>query len=203
MIYISVPNRGWIHKSVAKAVLDLAADGRYAKAIDFPALHPPYDNFLNQAAKMVRESTDFDWWLNIDADNAPCGNPLDLIAFDKDIIHCPYPMWQPDQEQPLRWSVYERDDKKLRPWAGDFIGLKKVGAVATGCTLIHRRVFDNPEMQKHPFLSLYDDFGIRRVGPDMAFCLRAGDAGFEIWAHFDYTCNHYKEVNLLEVMTHV
>ena len=153
-------------------------------------------------AKMFRESTEFDWWLNIDADNPPQGNPLDLIALNKDIIGCPTPIWQPENVNPIPWNVYGKEDGKLTEWK-NYDGLQKVAAVGSGCMLFSRRVFENPPMQKGPFLAVYDEYGIRKLGPDIAFCLRAGEAGFEVWAHFDYICGHHQEVNLLDVMTHV
>ena len=49
---------------------------------------------------------------------------------------------------------------------------------------------------KAPFQTIYDEEGVRQAGADLIFCERATAAGFEVWAHYDYKCDHHKEVNL-------
>ena len=198
MILVTVPNDGWVHKTVIQSVMTVANDPRYAKAIDFPSLAPPVDNFFNQACKMIRENGDFEWWLNIDDDNAPTKNPLDLIELGKPIMGCPTPVWRPDKAQQLQWNAYDRVGRHLYPMTGPHTGFKKVGAVGSGCMLIHRSVIE--AIPKYTFLSCYNEEGIRTMGPDTSFSYRAHEAGFEMWAHFDYPCFHIKEVNLLDLM---
>jgi len=77
-------------------------------------------------------------------------------------------------------------------------GLQKVDAVGTGCFLVHKRVF-NKEMQKAPFQRQYHEDGRVNKGNDISFCERARKQGFKIFAHYDYPCMHFNELELNEV----
>jgi hypothetical protein len=66
--------------------------------------------------------------------------------------------------------------------------------------MIARRVFECPEMRYQPFNRIFKDDGTVYKGNDMAFCERARANGFEIWAHYDYPCFHFRHVELNEVV---
>jgi hypothetical protein len=78
------------------------------------------------------------------------------------------------------------------------VGLHKVDAVGAAAMFLSRDVFTHPKMQR-AFERPYDREGIPIKGPDMFFCEKARKAGFEIWAHFNYFCNHFRECGLLEI----
>lgn len=186
-ILVTVINQGWVHKSVCEAIQNVAVDPR-PKTIIWPAIVPPYYNALNQVAKLVREGS-YEWWLSMDDDNAPTRNPLELIELDKDFIGLPTPI----EREGLKWNVFNQDGSEWK----DCHGLQQVPLVGSGCFLVHRRVL---EKIYNAFFPGYTQEGIRTLGPDMAFCLRAAHAGFKVWTHFDYPCQHIKEVNLLEFL---
>ena len=80
------------------------------------------------------------------------------------------------------------------------IGLQKVDAVGTGCVLFSRRVFEDKFMQQGCFHRKWNTDGTMNKGNDIAFCERARSCGFQIYAHFDYICDHFTELSLLEVI---
>jgi hypothetical protein len=43
----------------------------------------------------------------------------------------------------------------------------------------------------------WNDEGIVELGCDYAFSLRVKQAGFKVWAHFGYGCEHFKELELV------
>ncbi len=90
-ILVSVPNKGWIHKHVSFVTDRLLLDKSYNCTIIRPT-HSPYENNLHHIVNDFM-SSDYDYWLNIDADNPPTKNPLDLIDFEKDIMGLPTPVW--------------------------------------------------------------------------------------------------------------
>lgn len=199
-VLVTSPNLHWVHASVAAALLRIQQDGRHALSIRFPS-NKPYENNLHHIVRdFIGEG--FDYWLSIDDDNPPTRNPLDLIEFDKDIIGLPTPVWHwtgKEGERPIYLNAYRWDIKAgaYREWMPQE-GLQRVDAVGTGCFLIARRVFEDPKMREGPFLRKTLPDGCVDKGNDISFCERARDCGFQIWTHFDYVCDQFTEVSLLE-----
>lgn len=149
---------------------------------------------------------DFHFWLNIDSDNPPLRNPLDLIEYDRDIIGLPTPVWhhtgkESKGERPVYWNAWdyvEQEDAYREHNQKD--GLQRVDAVGTGCFLVSRRVFLNQEMQTGVFLRQFNPDGTVYKGNDISFCERARSVGFEVWAHYGYPCQHFNNLELNEVI---
>jgi hypothetical protein len=199
-VLITVPCLHWVQKHVVHRLLLLQQDQRYATTFQMPS-NKPFENNLHHIVKDLLAG-DWDFWLSMDADNPPSQNPLDLIALNKDIIGLPTPIWHytgKEGERPIHWNAYDWDGK-----AGayrehtDRDGLQRVDAIGTGCFLAHRRVFEHGDM-KAPFQRTYFEDGTVEFGNDLAFSQRATKAGFEIYAHYDYPCDHFNEVSLNEV----
>lgn len=204
-ILVSVPTTGWIHKHVVFAIVRLLADRRYRLRLILPT-HRPFENNLHH---VVHEwcQTGEDYWLSIDADNPPMRNPLDCVELDKDILGFPTPVWhftgEHENERPIYWNAYRKvellNDAAYKPWE-PMEGLQQVDAIGTGCFLIARRVFDDAAMRQAPFLRTTLSDGRVEKGNDIAFCERARERGWKIWAHFGYPCRHFCELELNEVV---
>ena len=146
---------------------------------------------------------DWNLWLSMDADNPPEQNPLDLVELDRDVIGCPTPIWhytgEKPGERPIYWNAYQYDPDtgayREYPWR---TGLQEVDAVGTGCLLMARRVFENPEMRKGAFARKLNADGTVERGNDISFCERAREQGFKIWCHYDYPAEHISEIPLNE-----
>lgn len=193
---VSVCNTGWLHKSVVFTLLRLL---KYDVQIILPT-HNPYENNLHHVVVDFLESK-HEWWLNVDSDNPPTNNPLGMLELNLDIVGLPTPVWHykgEKGERPIYWNVYESKGEAYTEWMPRE-GLQKVDAIGTGCFLAHRRVFEHPDM-KACFQRTYDIEGRVDKGNDIAFSERARAAGFSIWAHFDYPCDHYNELPLNEVL---
>lgn len=201
-VLISVPNVGNIHKLVNFATDRLLMERRYKTTIIRPT-HNPYENNLHHIVNDFMAG-DYDFWLNIDADNPPMANPLDLIELNKDIIGLPTPVWhftgKVKGERPIYENAYKYvpEQDAYTEWPAKN-GLQKVDAVGTGCILISRRVFECDVMRLAPFQRTYYKDGRVEKGNDMAFCERAAKQGFEIYAHYDYRCQHFMSLELHEV----
>lgn len=201
-VLVSIPNTGYVHKLVSLTTNKLLVDSRYNCTIIYPT-HNPYENNLHHIVNEFMEG-DYDFWLNIDSDNPPIRNPLDLVACDLDIVGLPTPVWHFTEEVHGERPMYENAYKYV-PEKGAYAewdvkeGLQKVDAVGTGCLLIARRVFGHPEMRKAPFQRTYNEDGTVDKGNDISFCERATENGFNIFAHYDYRCMHFNELELHEV----
>jgi GT2 family glycosyltransferase len=202
-VLVSFPNNGWLHKLIFSTGMKLASDSRYKSTIIIPT-HSPYENNLHHIVNDFIGGN-YDYWLNIDADNPPMNNPLDLIELDKDIVGCPTPVYhftdKVKGERPWYENAYKYvPEEDAYAEYKEKQGLQKVDAVGTGCILIARRVFDHPEMRKGAFTrKLYPD-GTVYKGNDISFCERAKEAGFEIFTHYDYRCQHFNEIEMHEVI---
>lgn len=205
-VLITCPNTDYVHRSVVAVLMRLLLDGRYKVNIIMPK-HRPYENNLHHIVVDFLKGG-YDYWLNIDSDNPPRKNPLDLIEFDKDFIGLPTPVWhfvrdkQKPGEAPIYWNVYRKDPKGSDAYVEwhPRDGFQKVDAVGTGCFIASRRLFLDPKMQKGPFIrKTYPDGRVDK-GNDISFCERAREAGWELWAHFDYDCDHFSEMSMLEMI---
>lgn len=193
----------WIHKTVVHKLLLLIKDGRYKTNIIFPS-HKPYENNLHHIVNDFMDG-DYDFWLNIDADNPPLKNPLDLVELDKDIIGLPTPIWHYDKpkpkERPVYWNAYKYDVTSGAYWEYQTRkGLQEVDAVGTGCFLIARRVFENSKLRVKPFERQLNPDGTVFKGTDISFCEKAREQGFKIYCHFDYQCDHFSEMSMVEMV---
>ena len=199
-VLITVPNEHWLHLRVVHRLMLLSQDQRFQLAVDLP-VRRPYENNLHHIVQGMLAGG-FDFWLNMDCDNPPWRNPLDMIALDKDIIGCPTLVHRLDFKDKLPalsyWNAFDRQENGLYTPHTPMEGFQRVDAVGSGCILIAARVFQNPAMQKAPFARDTDEFGRVTRGADIAFCERATAAGFEVYAHYDYFCSHFHEVDLYE-----
>lgn len=200
-ILVTVPNLHWISRYVVHKLLMLQQDKRYRLNIMLPS-NKPYENNLHHIVNDFMNG-DYDFWLSIDSDNPPKNNPLDLVELDKDIIGLPTPIWNYTDkkgERPIYENAYKYVPEKdaYEEWQIKE-GLQKVDAVGTGCFIVARRVFENPEMRKAPFERKLNKDGTVNKGNDISFCERAIKNGFSVYAHFGYQCDHLCENSLDEV----
>lgn len=199
------PSNPYIHKKVVMILPWLYFDQRYKVKIIYPTYNPFENNLHHIVNQFVEEG--YDYWLNIDNDNPPMNNPLDLIELDKDIIGLPTPVLHTDDsklgDSPVYLNAYKLFSEELGYKAyTPTEGLQQVDAIGTGCFIISKRVFENLEMRKAPFQRIYNEDGTVERGNDIAFCERAKKQGFEIWTHYDYQCEHFNEVPLANLFKH-
>lgn len=202
-VLISLPHTGQIHTSTVNAIEQLILpDQRVQLQVIRPSA-VPFENNMNQVIQYCLQG-DWDFWINLDSDQAPLKNPLDLVFLDKDVIGLPTPavkFGQAGWENPFFWSVYRWDEKReayfVYKYQPDQGPLQEVDAVGSGCWVVARRVL---EALQHPLQQHWDEHGILQMGGDVSFCRKARAQGFRIFAHYDYPCRHFKTVDLYEVM---
>jgi SAM-dependent methyltransferase len=165
----------------------------------------PLDHAKNAAAlHFLQGECDYLWMIDDDQYPACDDSPLDLVHLDKDIIALPTLYWSKKGQEVSAWpwmfNVYDfvpaKDHWQVHVPQN---GLQECDAVGAGCTFYHRRVFE----KVWPFFDRpVDENGLwSGKGPDLLFCRRAKEAGFRVWAHFDYLSDHIKSMSLLQVFT--
>jgi hypothetical protein len=198
-VYITVPNgRGWVHKAVHFAVCRMLANRRYVLRHDCPT-HQPYVHNLARCATDFLHG-DEDYWLSVDADNPPQNNPLDLVELDCDLLGFPTPVWHSliPGDRPWYFNALDVRGDGYRPHE-PCQGLQEVDAIGSGCFLVARRVIEVLKDQQ-PFMRTWDQRGRAEISGDYSFCRKVKAAGFRVWAHYDYRCAHYNELELSEVI---
>ena len=193
-VLVAVCNEGWIRPEVTNALIKIALDSRVDKKIVYPNSRP-YENNLSHIANKVRREM-WDYLLIIDCDNPPTKNPLDLCFLNLDIVGCPTPQWNEVDSFPIYWVAMDKVKGGWKPHKSTS-GLQEVDAVGTGCMLIHRRVLESLQA---PFTRKWNKDGTMNTGVDFNFCQKAKEKGFKIYAHYDYPCDHFKELSLIKVL---
>lgn len=204
-LYLAILNRGWIRRGMVDTVLP--AMGRTKGVVTtLEKLHKTWDHPISSNRnKIVKRflATDNDYLMMIDDDVVPLFNPAEFLFADKDVIGFPAKVRQGDRQ--LNWVVYIKRPDRNEYAPVDFtkvdqsIELLSVDAVGTGAILIHRRVLENI---KAPFHIKFDEDGILTMGTDFAFCERAKEAGFEIFATPQRVCEHFKELGMLDMQSY-
>jgi hypothetical protein len=198
---VAIPNQGTMTTQVAKQLIDMVAQSLLTKKYVIDMRFSKVTNIdynRNTIVKMFLE-TDNEWLLMMDDDNPCLQNPLDLIELNKDIIIFPTLMFKVDLSGSpmLQYNIFKKEgnmwrSQKMTPGKP----LAEYDAGGTGCILIKRKVLEGV---KAPFLSKLNPDGTRNVGMDLWFCQKAKQRGFRIWAHWEYACQHIKDVDLLDV----
>ena len=189
-IYLSILNTGWIHHELAiklpRWLKETTHDVYFESSND-----RPIENNRNKIVKRFLAS-DCDYLLQIDNDNIPARNPLDLVDLKLDIVSCP--VWIYQHKFVLNIYRFDVSDGMLVPVEfKQEKGLIEIDATGTGVLLTSRRVL---EALKAPFERKYDEDGIEELGQDLYFSRKAKEAGFRIFSHLDYIAKHYKEIDL-------
>lgn len=144
--------------------------------------------------------TDIEWLFWIDTD---VGFQRDILArlhgAGKDIVCAMYLCTKDCEPDGLGGfamevgpSVYRWHDDRVFS-ASDLMekpkGLHQVDAMAGGCALVNRKVYEKLGPEPYNKINLG---GNAWLSEDIAFCSRANDAGFEIWCDTSIPTNHLK-----------
>lgn len=195
-VQIIVLTLGWLRAEQRDFMVILSRDDRYGMIMGKNDAKPVTNN-RNQIVKAFLDSP-HDFLLMMDNDVVPRGNPLDYIERDLDIVVFPCPIWKPSQgnANPVVWNIRLRDEDG-NPTSGKIKaeGLREISEGGTGAMLIARRVLEHPDMAA-PFVEEMDEYGVSKMGHDLAFCARAREAGFKVWAALDCPCRHWDELDL-------
>lgn len=151
--------------------------------------------------RVLRETPkDFSGVLMLDADTVPHPRTADIPLLGKEIVLAPTPIWRPDDERgpiltnlvPLGAEGGNMDGATLPVGAPTVMQVKEGG---TGCIWISTEVIQHPDMRA-PFVFQPDSDGVTKIGEDHAFCRKATEAGFGVWAAMGYVMGHMKDINL-------
>lgn len=199
-VLVTVHNLGEVNREVSKQMEKISQDDRYEVDIKYPSKTPYYIN-VNSSLNNIFLEGDYTHWLTVDVDNPPLRNPLDLIELDKDIIGCVTPQFDGDMIFPVAMYKTYNDEYKVIP-AEKQVSLQQVDAIGSGCMLTKREVVEAVKDDDEGIIwkQTPDEDGTSKRTGDFNFCDRARDLGFEVWAHFDYDCDHIKTHSLNDIL---
>jgi len=180
-VVVCIPYTGYIAPRAAYSLPAMACYAR-SKGIELELL--PIGLSLvyaarEQAAKYLLESG-CDSLLFIDSDMVvPMNLVPRLIEADKDIVSGLAFKRVPGYEP----CIFKKCDREGTEFYLDYPkGLIEVQGVGMACTLIKRKVF---EILQTPYF-----FPMPNIGEDLAFCVRAREAGFRIFCDTELICGH-------------
>lgn len=186
---IVLPTDCMIHHKVVASVLSLILNGKH----EFQTIVSAMQGIGEHRNVLVKDflKSDCDYLLMIDADNPPPDNVLDLVDLNLEVVGLPTPINLSYVQglTEIYWNV-----KKNGQWVKEKgFGLQEVESVGTGVMLIRRDVLEKLE---HPFTTIRNEEDLRVVGTDVAFCNKCKEKGIKVWTHWDYTCRHFKNIDL-------
>lgn len=199
-VLVALPNDGWFHASLLAQVMQFPLDQRVACAFMIQQ-DRPIDHNRNIIARYFLTQP-FDFMVTIDSDNPCVKSVLDLVFLDKDVVSCPTPIYNPTDPKTsaIKWNVFDVDDAGTAH-PHDYKtggGLQQIQATGLGCVVIARRVLE--KLGNEAFSCDRKD-GLVTLGTDLAFSRRCRDAGFELWVHYDYPCQHFRVNDLFTIAT--
>lgn len=196
-IYIGVLTMGDVHHYLAQMLNEIVHTAAQQNKYEVTVMYSGRINICDNRHQIIREflKTDADYLLMIDSDNPPTKNPVPLAFLDKDIIACPTPMYRDNNIMFNIFDVVEGGYKSKMYNKEELVECDRVGG---GCIMIARRVL---EQMKVPFQIIYDENGKLVESEDFSFSRRAKEQGFTCFAHWGYICNHFKTMNLLDLIT--
>ncbi len=173
---------------------------KYEFQIFFPTGRPIPDN----RHKIVKQFLEGNWeyLVMLDDDNPCYKNIFELLDLDLPVVGGVYPG---KKDTGIIFFVFkeviENGQRVFKQMPLDKReGLQKVDAVATGLIVIQRWVIKKiVEKGLQPFEEIFDEHGRLHYGDDIGFCMKCGDLGIPIHAHFNYIGSHFKTVDLLWV----
>lgn len=200
-VLVTVPNGdGWLHKHVAMALLRLQGNRLCEPTIMLPTWRP-YEHNLNRCAAQALDDG-YDYWLSIDADNPPTGNPLDRVSDDLDLVGFPTPVYHDERkgDRPWYFNALDYVDKDGGAWRPHepYDGLQAVDCIGSGCFLVAVRVLR--ALTAPYFMREYNARGFVERGHDYLFSRQVKQHGFRVWADFDRPCQHFNELDILSVI---
>jgi hypothetical protein len=206
-VYIAVLNQGHIRPELSYLITELTHQNKYRLHVTYPADKPISFN-RNKIVKDFLKKKEFDYLLMIDSDIIPPTNILDLVDHQQDIMSPVCFAYMDGAVVPLVLKEYDEEEKKNHnaPYHVQEMdgteGMIETDAVGTGCMIIKREVVEALK-DDNPFNNRYDKQGMKTLGLDLSFCMKAKKLGYKVWCHLDLVCSHWTEVDLKTIYTAV
>lgn len=193
-IFVALPVLGGFYPQMIQSLLSLIEKnpGEHEYKFDIRFNESLISRVRNAQATAFLAS-DCEYFLSIDADLSFGADAIDrLVRHGRDIVAAPYVV----KTLPPRWAIQFLDGD-LPTYVS---GITEVKYVSAGFCLVKRAVFERlsgnspsytlSDVRQHGFYIpfVHDDM---YLGEDWAFCQRAREQGFKIYADFDVKLVHY------------
>ena len=192
-VLIATVTEGGIHEVTAQTIEYITS---ISNAASVKVKGRPTDYARNSTVRLFLGDKQFTHLFFVDSD---IGLPLDvldrLLALDAPLASGCYPLLMRDG---LRWAIANKDNSgryrllkelKNEPFEAD--------AGGAGCLLIRRDVFDKVTW---PWFKWIENEDGSQVSEDIFFFKKCNAAGLKVKVDPAVICNHFKIVNLTELM---
>ena len=192
-IFIAIPNLGNIRTQLVRRVLMWAKNPAYQVEVWMPEDLVPLDYARNVIRKRFLEEK-FDFLLTIDADVVPPVDILSLVDLKLDVVA---PVCYVLKEDGIIPMALKRVDDGWQV-VGDLVAGKiyPVDCAGAGCLMISRKVLEKVPL----FRFTYDNDGMLLYDEGFSWSDEVNKAGFTMFVHAGMICDHYKTVNLTDLV---
>jgi len=192
-ILVAVPNLGNIRSKLSARFLEWVSNPDYYVRIWTPEDLIPLDYARNVIRKYFLEEQ-FDFLLTIDADVVPPVNVITLADLKLDVVA---PVCYILKEEGIIPMALKRVDKGWQV-VGDLEADKiyPVNCAGAGCLMISRKVLEKVPL----FRFIYDEDGMLLYDEGFSWSDEVNKAGFNMFVHSGMICDHYKTVNLTDLV---
>lgn len=192
-VLVAVPNLGTVHIKLASLFPYWVTHPEYQVDMYNPESLIPLDYARNVIRKRFL-AEDYDFLLTIDADVVPPFEVITLASFNKDVIAPVCYVLKEDGIIPMALKRVEEGWQVI----GDLDSNKvyDVDCAGIGCLMIARRVLEKVPL----FNFVYDLDGMLVTDEGFNWSDKVKEAGFSIYVHTDMVCDHYRTVNLKQLV---
>jgi hypothetical protein len=203
-LHIAILTQGFVRWEQSNYLHHLVLDPEARKLRDFSIQYYVGDGLEGRPVssnrnRIVRDRPAHSDLLMIDQDVIPSHRLFEIACQGLDVVVCPVPIWRPNDpgDCPVRVNMNASVQDKVMTLGAEVYDKLLEGG--TGAIYISDRVLSHPAMRA-PFHFRSDEDGVGFRGEDYDFCIRAREAGFEVWSANAILCGHIHDVNLLTVM---
>ena len=193
-ILVVILNQGEIATTLCNSINVMSNNPNYNVVIEY-ADDKPISQNRNKIVQRFLSKSEYDYLMMIDSDIVPPPSVVHMADFEKDVMGATCFMWREGRPHAVIFrrregGLYSPIDIEKKD------GVIEVDAIGTGCIILSRKVL---ETVKAPFVNEYDPDGIKLYGLDIAFCRKAREKGFKIYANLDYLCDHWVRLNIKQM----
>lgn len=199
----------WINPGLVNRLFEAISDSLTKRALSCSLTCgvKPVDRARNQIVQQFM-MTDATWLVMVDSDIYPPPHFMNVIAAAEEdgrlVVGLPCPIIG-ESPTGVRSPMFNVGHKTENPHCSALLthlpnGWTAVDYIGTGLIAIHRRVLETVPRPWFEFKPQKVEDNFPKMGEDFTFCHKAREAGFQVWTHGSFVCDHLHTYSLLDML---